>query len=261
MLNYTAVVKTLTNTKASSFYLIVSENLELTRRKMHLANNNLRTKDLLRHDLGAPLSALLPPAVSHFPSSRPKPNVSRATPPLPFQSIPSSKVALGSETAGLQGVLPKLIQIFDSPLVQRTSFTALGVGLLGYFFGEYGQHHVLGNLVPKVPYLSDRFGDFGLSAMSQLLVHSASTFAISFKDKFSVLKTIAQSALFRSAPELTAIAVGAYMVLGETIAPQLMPGYMPDPLDIPAALLGCLVGYLSLGRLTSREIAARKLPN
>ena len=177
------------------------------------------------------------------------------------RALLSSKVPLESNTPDHPGVLQKLIRALDSPLMQGTSFAALGVGLLGYFFGQYGQHHVLGNLGPHVTYLSDQFGDFGLSAMSQWLVLPATTLAISFKDKFGLLKNIANSTLSRFAPEITAIAVGAYMVLGETIAPQLMPGHTPELLDVPAALAGCLVGYLSVGRLTKREIAAAMAPD
>ncbi|MEZ4753061.1 MAG: hypothetical protein R3A13_01980 [Bdellovibrionota bacterium] len=169
-------------------------------------------------------------------------------------NLKPTKVALSILKQRLCMLREKNSIFLDSEFVRKSSAILLYSGLGLYIFGQYGQEGVFNGIVPKVPYITDNFGNFGLSALGQAYGVLLGWFISTKSKTSSIFEKIKRSWIFKNSAELTAATVCGFMVLGETMLPQLMGSHYADPKDIPAALLGVVVGYLSIGREYKRTI-------
>ncbi|MFA6022885.1 MAG: hypothetical protein WC781_02235 [Candidatus Pacearchaeota archaeon] len=99
----------------------------------------------------------------------------------------------------------------------------------------------------EIPYVSDYIGDWSyIAAYSGILPAIASRIVINEAEKRGCNNLVKIAEYF---PKITTACATAYMFLGETLLPQILPG-TPDIKDVPATLIAGIATYLGVDVIT-----------
>jgi hypothetical protein len=135
------------------------------------------------------------------------------------------------------------------------SSAASVIGMGAWFIGQVNQQ-IFSGKISGIPYLTNNFGDFAYGIFPQvglaILISS-----LDIREKLSpLLKSPKAGTLLRFSPEIFAIFTTSLLVAQEII-PFLEPFIKPDHKDIPAAIMGGLIGYLGIGRRLKRFLGRK----
>ncbi len=122
--------------------------------------------------------------------------------------------------------------------------------------GQINQQ-ALDRLIPYIPYTTDNWGNFAYPVIAQIVLKIGLKTADKINGLNHAFKSEVKGKIVQLSPEITALTSTALMVALEVF--KVTDRITPSLDDIPAAIAGGILGYLSIGRKNKRFLLRKEI--